>query len=202
MSSNKGKKLHNYPQTRKPQRQRAGCRYLVVGERFGRWLLLKELERDDRTAKRAWICRCDCGVERVVLDASLKEGTSTSCGCYKAELTRARMGDTREKSPAWKGGRYLDPQGYVHIYAPDNYRFVGKKNPKPYVREHLLVMEAHLGRNMYPGETVHHRNGQPSDNRIENLELWASYHKPGQRVADLLVWAKEFLARYGDADLP
>lgn len=61
----------------------------------------------------------------------------------------------------WKGGRIVQKNGYIRIW-------IGKGK---YVQEHRYVMEQFLGRKLERSEHVHHKNGNTSDNRIENLEL-------------------------------
>lgn len=91
-----------------------------------------------------------------------------------------------------KGSGYITNQGY---------KIISKKHPNATKRgqilEHVLIMSTHLRRPLLSKETVHHKNGIRTDNRIENLELWSSSHPPGQRVEDKLKWCKEFLEEYG-----
>lgn len=87
-------------------------------------------------------------------------------------------------------GRHTSPKGYVMIH------IANAKGAGVYMPEHRMVMEERLGRPLRKGETVHHKNGVRDDNRPENLELWTKNHTPGQRVADLIVWARQILDEY------
>ena len=55
----------------------------------------------------------------------------------------------------------------------DNYKMLRfKENGKIiHIREHRKIMEEYLGRKLGINETVHHKNGNKRDNRIENLEI-------------------------------
>jgi len=77
-------------------------------------------------------------------------------------------GRSGEQHPNWKGGRIRSSYGYILIYAPDHPK---AKSYRGYVLEHRLVMEQLLGRYLESNELVHHKNGDKTDNRIENLEL-------------------------------
>ena len=55
----------------------------LVGQSFGLWTVLERRSKPDTTKNTGayWLCRCQCGKEKIVWGKSLKDGTSQSCGC-------------------------------------------------------------------------------------------------------------------------
>lgn len=87
--------------------------------------------------------------------------------------------------------RRMYKNGYWRVYIP------GKDGEPPReLFEHRYVMEQHLGRELLPGETVHHIDGDRGNNALTNLQLFKSRHGPGQRVSDLVAEAVEILRQY------
>ena len=66
---------------------------IQIGDAIGRWTVVGPYEATERNERR-WLCRCECGTERGVLERSLLYGGSQSCGCLKDE--RARKANSHE----------------------------------------------------------------------------------------------------------
>lgn len=79
----------------------------------------------------------------------------------KLNMSQSRIKNktfTREKNPAWRGGKFIDSYGYRLI-----------RINKKYVKEHRYLLEQHLNRKLLGTEIVHHINGIRTDNCLENL---------------------------------
>ncbi|MFY0520550.1 hypothetical protein ACOMCU_22375 [Lysinibacillus sp. UGB7] len=54
------------------------------GSKFGNWIIVglgKKIAK--KSADRYYLCKCDCGTMREVVDSSLRKMLSTSCGCSR-----------------------------------------------------------------------------------------------------------------------
>ncbi len=83
------------------------------------------------------------------------------------------------KNHNWKGGRHVNPDGYVEMWVSDDHPFATMKKSDGYVLEHRWVMANHIGRPLRKDETIHHIDGDPGNNKVENLQLRVQNHGPG-----------------------
>jgi hypothetical protein len=96
------------------------------------------------------------------------------------------MGATRNQSGAknsnWRGGRVVDPRGYVLVR-------VGKEHPladvRGYAYEHRLVAQNDIDRPLTSRDQVHHRDEVKSNNEPTNLKVEPSmaHHRAEHRSA-------------------
>lgn len=66
----------------------------VTGQRFGRYVVIREVEPElrpnGRGSIRRVLARCECGAERTVHLQNLTSKKSVSCGCFSRDASRKR----------------------------------------------------------------------------------------------------------------
>lgn len=100
----------------------------ISGKKFGRLTVIRKVPRplNLKSSNARWECICDCGKIVNVISANLRNGTSSSCGCYKKEVTsmvkrthgQSSYNKTSEYQ-AWKGMKYrcYNKKGdHYHLY--------------------------------------------------------------------------------------
>lgn len=95
---------------------------------------------------------------------------------------------TRNKTCSAECGRKLKSRNWNHkTYMEGGYivEFVNGYNKKGNLKQHRRIMEEFLGRPLDKDEIVHHKNGNKTDNRIENLEVMSrEQHSSLHRIAE------------------
>lgn len=68
----------------------------LISQKFGLWTVIDyagSRKNSENKNVRYWKCKCDCGTVRDVLEQSLKQGLSKSCGCVRS-MKIAEVGRT------------------------------------------------------------------------------------------------------------
>lgn len=130
-----------------------------------------------------------CKIDQCSMGAIFKDGL-----CSKHHQRQKRYGDPLclKRKPNGEGS--ISSDGYVVFQ-------IGSRDQRRQILGHRRAMETHLGRELLPHEEVHHKNGDRSDNRIDNLELWSTSQPKGQRVEDKVAHALYILGLYAPQEL-
>jgi len=82
----------------------------LVGKKFGKLLVIEYVYTKNKRAH--WLCKCNCGNEKIILGASLTIGRTKSCGCLlRLDLTGRRFGKLvvikYVGNNKWRGSKWL-----------------------------------------------------------------------------------------------
>lgn len=69
---------------------RRKCRIVATGQRFGKLVAIEYLSRG-RSRHGSWLCKCDCGADKIVRSYALASGEVVSCGCLWKENVRRTL---------------------------------------------------------------------------------------------------------------
>lgn len=72
----------------------------ITGERFGKLVAIREVEpltRKNGYDRQRYLCKCDCGCEKVIMKEHLTGGNIRSCGCARKESKLKTHGDIKSR---------------------------------------------------------------------------------------------------------
>lgn len=92
----------------------------LTGKKFGKLEVLKLDHKKQKLNKKGiktgrvyyWLCRCECGKEKVIRGSNLTTGLSQSCGCLRKEISSRYFEEQRTKHNLSKSRIY---RIYQHI---------------------------------------------------------------------------------------
>src|SRR5215831_7534678 len=87
----------------------------LTGQKFGRLIVIELANRNLWVNRRAtWICKCECGSEKIVSSTDLVSNHTRSCGCLRVDRTvqgkknfRHGHATTNNPSPTYRSWRSM-----------------------------------------------------------------------------------------------
>lgn len=124
-------------------------------------------------------CACGCD-EEIPLMNKWRSRRKYINGHQQRGRLNVNYGKSGKLNPNWKGGSFVK-EGYIMTTC------IGHPRAKDgrYVYEHDLVMEKYLDRYLMTDEIVHHKDGNKSNNDLENLELMSRGKHSKHHTANL-----------------
>lgn len=163
------------PQYEQPRKYCRGC------VREGRKSKLREFHSHCKITLQCESCKKSFDIPRRLVKSGKHAGRYCSLKC--ANIGKVGQAPAYIPTPHQPGTRKINKQGYIHLKIDHR---------GGWMLEHRYVMEQVLKRKLLKNESPHHLNGDRTDNRPENLELWVKPQPSGQRVSDLITYVVQY----------
>jgi len=133
----------------------------LTGQQFERWTVLKRVE-NNIWKESQWLCRCECGEERIVIGKSLVYKRTKSCGCGMREWARLPEGEAGFNSCFGDHRYQADKRGIAFDLSKDQVRDITSE-----VCHYCGVEPSQIKKN---GDSIYIANG------IDRIDSDKGYH--------------------------
>lgn len=167
----------------KLNKERAEKRIKIqVGQKFGRLTVISRVD-NNKYSNTQWLCRCNCGKEKVISGNSLSQGNAKSCGCLHLDLFSKRLKRFNTYDLTGEYGKGYDSKGNEFYFDLDDYDkikdfywskaiwgYFATYNLKKYNNKLRVFLHRYI-KDCPDDKIIDHINHDKKDNRKLNLRI-------------------------------
>jgi hypothetical protein len=176
----------------------------LVGQKFNRLNVIKRADKD-KWGNATWLCKCECGTEKVIAGNDLINGNTKSCGCLRNERVRDAIGlkpglanmraliSSYKKEARRRGLEYkLTEEQFSELTQMDCHYCGAKPNG-------IFNDKGCNGKYIYNGiDRIDNNRGYTIDN-INSCCKWCNQAKSNRTLQEYKDWIKRsYNKRFGD----
>jgi hypothetical protein len=158
----------------------------LAGQKFGRLTVIEF--KDVKNENSRFLCKCDCGNEKIVYGNHLKTGNTQSCGCMKKE-NMSNLIHGLHKTRFYEIWRGIKTRCLNKNHR--SYKYYGKKEIE--ISDDWLNFEK-FKKDMYKSYTKHCEKFGEKDTTIDRIKNTGNYTKNNCRWA---TWELQFRNKSG-----
>lgn len=138
----------------------------ISNSKFGLLTPIRCVGNDAKSRRSLWLCKCDCGIEKVFRSDCLRGSHSRSCGCQRKR---------NQASPNWKGCGKLSKQKWTSIEAGAKKRNLVFDIAIKFGWELLEKQEFKCAISGLPIELSNHKNNDFSSASLDRIDSSRGY---------------------------
>lgn len=165
----------------------------ISGEKFNFLTVIKQVPKPPHLKNNHtyWLCRCDCGNEKIIDQRALKSGNTKSCGCYGKLSSKNNILKYNMKKQKLRN-TFVKEDNFFKFYTKKNQEFIVDEDDFDKVYQHYWILRGgyicskfsadkkqkytllhrYLMRSNIPDDLqVDHINRNRFDNRKQNLRV-------------------------------